>query len=366
MKKKFASISDELIDLHEHIRIEWPYLLRIAVALHDKETGMLHTFIRSTVNVKMLDHYSCELCAAKSLLDMSESHEPRLLEDLSVLKNSQTKHSTTLAQSDFNSSYTVPMYLNDSLLGFVFFDSTKLDYFSPQLQQKLVEYSRLLESLIISEVLPIKSLIGMVNTTREITRARDEETGKHLTRMAHYVEIIALEVADNYNLSDEEIEYMWFYAPLHDIGKIAIPDTVLMKPGKLNDEEYRTIMTHVDEGEKMLNIIISNFDFQQIHHLDILKNIITQHHERLDGSGYPKGLKADQISIAGKITAIADVFDAMTSKRVYSDAQSIDETLQYLQENSGTLFEKECVEAMIKNKAQLVKIHQKFKDDLLY
>lgn len=366
MKRKFASISDELIDLHEHIRGQWPYLLRIAVALHDKETGMLHTFIKSTVDVKMLNHYSCELSTAKSLLDISTSHEPRLLQDLSVLEDSQTEHSQTLMKSDFQSSYTVPMYLNDILLGFIFFDSTKLDYFAPQLQKNLLEYSRLLESLIISEVLPIKSLIGMVNTTREITRARDEETGKHLTRMAHYVEIIALEVAYKYNLSDEEIEYMWFYAPLHDIGKIAIPDAILTKPGKLNDEEYRTIMTHVDEGEKMLNMIIANFDFQQLHHLHILKNIITQHHERLDGSGYPKALKSDEISIVGKISAIADVFDAMTSKRVYSDAQSIDEALEYLQENSGILFEKECVDAMIKNKAQLIKIHQQFQDDQLY
>lgn len=366
MKNKFSTISDELIDLHEHIRSEWPYLLRIAIALYDKDTDMLHTFVKSSIDTKILNHYSCELSSTKSLLEISNKQEPRVLKDLSVLKNIQTQHTQEILKSDFHSSFTIPMYLNNLLLGFVFFDSTKLDYFSPQLQQSLIDYSSLLESLIISEILPIKSLIGMVNTTREITKIRDEETGKHLTRMAHYVELIALSLTNKYNLTDEEIEYMWFYAPLHDIGKIAIPDLILMKPSKLTDDEYDIIKTHVLEGSKMLDIIISNFDFQQIHHLDILRQIIMQHHERIDGSGYPYGLKGEDISIVGRITAVADVFDALSSKRVYRNAQSIDETLKYLTDNIDILFDRDCVEAMVSNKDAIIKIHQKFQDELLY
>ena len=362
MRNKYFSISEELLELHEKILKEWPSLLRVAVALYDKETDMLHTFVRASSGEQLLTHYSYELSKSFSLQAVANTRKPRIIKDLQLLQNAKKEHSEQILEHGFQSSFTIPTYLNEHLLGFIFFDASELDYFTPELQSQLLDYSRLLESMLISEILPIRSLIGIISTTRMITGVRDEETGKHLTRMSHYVELIALELAEKYDLSDENIEYMWFYAPLHDIGKIAIPDGILMKPGRLTKPEFEVMKTHVDEGIKMLDMIVKNFDFQQIHHLDILRKIIAEHHEKLDGSGYPKGLKADEISIVGKITAVADVFDALSNRRVYRDSWSIEKTLNYLQENSGTLFDEDCVTAMIKNKERIIKIHDEFQD----
>lgn len=360
--KKYSTLSEEVISLHEFISKEWPKLLRIAVALYDKKTDMLHTFIRSSYIENILNHYSYPLSKVDSLLEIANTKQSRVLDDLSILK-SDTQHTKEIILNGFKSSFTVPMYLNNTLLGFIFFDSTETKYFNEKLKELLLKYSRLIESLIISDVLPIKSLIGVINTTRDITKIRDEETGEHLVRMANYTELIALELSEKYNLSDEDIEYIWFYAPLHDIGKIAISDNILMKPSSLTKEEYEVIKTHVNEGIKMLELITSNFDFQELHHLDILKKIISEHHEKINGSGYPKGLKGNEISIIGKIVAVADVFDALTSSRIYKKALSIDETFQYLKKNKNILFDEDCVEALIKNKTRVIEIHNKFNEN---
>ncbi len=360
--EKYSTLSEEVISLHEFISKEWPKLLRIAVALYDKQTDMLHTFIRSSYIENILNHYSYPLSKINSLKEIAETKQSRVIDDLSVLKSSNTQHSQEIVSNGFKSSFTIPMYLNNNLLGFIFFDSTETKYFNENLIELLLKYSKLIQSLIIVDILPIKSLIGIINTTRDFTKMRDEETGEHLIRMAYYAELIALELSEKYSLSDEDIEYIWFYAPLHDIGKIAIADGILMKPSKLTKEEFKIIKTHVNEGVKMLELITSNFDFQELHHLDILRKVISEHHERVDGSGYPKGLKGDEISIIGKIIAVADVFDALSSNRIYRQALSIDETLQYLKNNINILFDEDCVNALIKNETKVLEIHNKFND----
>jgi len=362
MKNKFHSISDELLVLHEHLRKKWPKLRRVAIALYDNETDMLHSFIRSSQHKDILNHYSYKLSEVGSLLEIAQTNKPRIIENLNVLTKSPTQHSQELIGNGFESSFTVPLYLNENLLGFIFFDATATKYFTTAIQESLLDYARLLESLIISEVLPIKSIQGLVKTTRQIAKVRDEETGNHLARMSHYMELIALELAQTHGFNDEEIEYMWFYASLHDIGKIAIPDAILMKPGKLTKEEFEIIKTHIEEGMKIFDMIVKNFNFQQLHHINILKQIISEHHERLDGSGYPKGLKSDEISILGKISAVADVFDALSSPRVYHDALSVEDSLAYLKENTGTLFDEECVDALIVNSERVREIHTMFLD----
>ncbi len=119
---------------------------------------------------------------------------------------------------------------------------------------------------------------------------------------------------------------------------------------------------HVIEGNKMLKMITENFDFQQLHHLDILQQIVSEHHERIDGSGYLKGLKDDEISIVGRITAVADVFDAMSSRRVYSEPIDIDEVFKYMRSIRSTLLDKDCVDSLIKQKVKVLEIFNKFQD----
>ncbi|MBO1927618.1 HD domain-containing protein [Thiomicrorhabdus sp. 6S2-11] len=361
MRHRFSSITEDLLQLHEAMRKRWPGLLRVAIALYDEQKEMLHTFIKSSPDTGLLNHYSIKLQEVPSLVKLAESGEARLIQDLEILKDHHTVHSDAIAEH-FKSSYTEPFYMAEKLLGFIFYDADEVGYFDDDLLEQIQNYSRLIESLIVSEMLPVKALIGMIDTAKELTNLRDSETGKHLIRVARFTEIIALQIADKYDLSDEIIEYMYHYAPLHDIGKIAIPDNILLKPGPLEDAEYDIMKTHVDEGLKMVDRMVNHFSFQQIHHLQMLKDIIGDHHEHYDGAGYPKGKKGNEISLVGRITAVADVFDALTSDRIYRKAMPVDEVIAYMKAQKGKQFDSECVDALLVNLDTVLEIIDKFKE----
>jgi len=362
MRHGFRTITEELYELHQTLLDQWPHLVRIAVALYDEQTGMLHTFVRSNFDQHFLNHYSAPLSEIPSLTEIAANGMPRVIKDLSILRQSRSEHSQVISQN-FQSSFTEPFYFNETLLGFIFYDSTLVDYFDEHLEKQLTAYTRLMEALVVSDLLPIKTLVGLVETTKEITRLKDDETNKHLIRMASYMEMIVIELAEKFGFSDEQIEYIWFYAPLHDVGKLAIKDEILMKPGKLTFEEYQIMQTHVNEGLLFLESIEKNFRFQPLHHVEILRDLIGAHHERWDGSGYPLGLKGEAIPIIGRIAAVADVFDAVSSDRVYRKAWTFEQSFSYIIENRGILFDPVCVDALIKNKDKVLKVFDKFQED---
>jgi len=361
VKQNYKSITEELFKLHKVFRKQWPGLSRIAVALYDDETGYIHTFIKSTPDETLLNHYSVPLKDVPSLVQIAELNEPRLIQDLTILQDHKTDHSQVISKH-FKSSFTDPFYSGESLLGFVFYDADEIGYFNDELLANIDTYSRLIESVIVSQIMPVKTLVALMATTQEITHLRDSETGEHLVRMAHYMEIVARELAEKYEFSDEQIEYIWCYAPLHDIGKIVIPDKILLKPGMHTKEETEIMQTHVNEGLKMIDKMLVNFHFQEFHHIQFLKDIIACHHERYDGTGYPNGLKGDAIPIVGRIAAVADVFDALISDRVYRKGWSFEKVTDYLQANKATHFDPECVDALLKNEAKVKAILGKFGD----
>ncbi|MCD4757685.1 MAG: HD domain-containing protein [Arcobacteraceae bacterium] len=163
---------------------------------------------------------------------------------------------------------------------------------------------------------------------------RDTYTGGHSLRVAKYSKLIA----QNLNLDEETCENIYEAGILHDIGKIAIPDNVLLKPGSLNDLEYTLIQEHVNLGVKMLSKVPM---FKE------LAKFIDGHHERLDGSGYPKGLKGEQIALESQIMAISDAFDAMTTSRIYKARKSIPEALNELESLSGKHYSEDVTKSAI-------------------
>ncbi len=167
----------------------------------------------------------------------------------------------------------------------------------------------------------------------ELTESVSDETGQHIKRVANISRLLA-----KYHpiLSEDDVNTVFFAAPMHDIGKIAVDQTILHKPSALTDEEFEIMKTHTELAHKLLK----NSDRKIIQSADI---IAMQHHERWDGSGYPLGLKAHNIHIYGRIVAIADVFDALTHKRVYKDSWSSEDAAAYIEKNSGTHFDPELV-----------------------
>lgn len=176
---------------------------------------------------------------------------------------------------------------------------------------------------------------------------RDLGTGNHLLRMSHYSEVIA----EGLGMSDEDVRTLTLAAPLHDIGKIGIPDAILLKRGKLTEAEFDVMRRHPLMGYEILRDSRSRF-------LQVGAQIALRHHERWDGSGYPDGLKGEEIPLAARIVTVADVFDALTSERPYKAAWSIEESYDYLLAHRGTLFDPACVDVMEDQRERILEIQQ--------
>lgn len=181
---------------------------------------------------------------------------------------------------------------------------------------------------------------------------KDNETGMHVLRMSHYSKVLALA----YGLSEEQADTLLHAAPMHDIGKIGIPDHIMLKPGKLTEEEFAVMKTHPEIGAEILGEADSDL-------LRIAKSVAMTHHEKWDGSGYPNGLKGEDIPVEGRIVAVADVFDALTSKRPYKEAWSIEKTLSVMKSESGKHFEPYLITLLEENLAKILTIKERWRED---
>jgi len=228
-----------------------------------------------------------------------------------------------------------------------------------RIQLELSDYQHNLEEKVQNGLKEIKALNKeledtqdeMIVTLASILDAKDDDTGKHVMRVAEFSKLLA----ELYGLPKDEIDLIYKASPLHDAGKVAIPDNILNKPGKFTPEEWEIMQTHAIKGYEI---------FQNSHRpiLQMAGIIAKEHHEKWDGTGYPYGLKGFEIHIAGRIVILADVFDALTHKRVYKDAWSYEEAYAFMLEQSGTMFEPKLVELFREHFEEFVAIHKDLKD----
>ncbi|SFD12112.1 HD domain-containing phosphohydrolase [Pseudoalteromonas denitrificans] len=197
----------------------------------------------------------------------------------------------------------------------------------------------------------IATRLQIVHHLGRAAEYRDNETGLHIIRMSK----IAVVLAQAYGLNEQECDLLLNAAPMHDIGKIGIPDRILLKQGKLNDEEWPIMQTHAQIGADVLG----DDDSQLI---VMAQQIAISHHEKWDGTGYPKGLKGDEIPLMGRICALADVFDALSSKRPYKEAWPLDKSLSLIKQESGKHFEPKLVALFLQNLDEILEIRQKFSE----
>lgn len=356
------SIGRRIVALHNDLMGLWPDLIRMAIAIYDADSDELNTFVYSDRGALTLSTYSACLSDVPSLKTLADNHEQRVVDDLTAFADSESYHSRWLIEAGFKSSFTVPLYARDQLLGFLFFDSDQPSYFVGQRLKSFKVYSELLEAILLNELSSIHTLRGAINTTHFLTHQRDHETAAHIMRMSHYAHLIARHLAEPLGLKDDYIEYILQYAPLHDVGKIGIMDDLLLKPGKLDAEEFEAIKHHVTNGLKIIDTIVREFDLGHFKHLKILYNIIGCHHEKMDGSGYPNGLVGEDIPLEGRIIAVADVLDALTNPRVYKVAWDFDESIDYLKEHSGNHFDPLCVNVVAENVEEFKNVFGTFKE----
>ena len=191
----------------------------------------------------------------------------------------------------------------------------------------------------------------MITRLSRAAEFRDPETGAHIQRMSNYSQVIA----DQLGLPREEQELILRAAPMHDVGKIAIPDNILLKPGKLDETEFAIMKTHAEKGYEILRGSRSSL-------LDIAAMIARSPHEKFDGSGYPLGLAGEAIPLYGRSVAVADVFDALTTERPYKKPWSIEDAMDFLFTNAGTHFDPLCVAAFIARIKDVLAIRASYQD----
>lgn len=315
-----SSLGERLGALHRQLLADVPQVDRIGCALYDPDDDLLKTFVHSTLAGEALRGYEYKLSASRSLFDLARRGGRRLLTDIPAALEPHNAHSAWIIEEGYRTSLTIPMYGQGAFTGMLFFDSRRPDAFSGAEQRHLELYANLVSLLIAGELLTIRALAGSVDVARAFCDLRDFETGTHLERMSRYARIAAKELAPDHGLTDEFVELVFLFAPLHDVGKIGIPDHILLRPGPLAGADWETMKTHVNRGSAVLDQMIADLALRELPHVTLLRNIVAYHHEFLDGSGYPQGARGDAIPLEARIVTVADVFDALTSPRPYKPA----------------------------------------------
>ena len=219
--------------------------------------------------------------------------------------------------------------------------------------------SGLVERCLLSETLQLREIelddarslaIRRLSTASEF---RDSETGMHIMRMTN----IAAVIGKALKLSEKQRDLLFIAAPMHDVGKIGIADAIMLKPGKLTVEEFEVMKTHTEIGERLLHGSDSL--------VEAARDIALTHHENWDGSGYPRGLKGEEISILARICSLADVFDALTSRRAYKEAWSVERAVGWIRDESGRKFDPDVVRAFDEALPEILRILELYREDII-
>lgn len=229
----------------------------------------------------------------------------------------------------------------------------------------LKNYQNQLEDMVLERTIELEHTKDVIIKTMGIlAEFRDAETGSHIQRTQYYVMSLAKYIRRNESykaqLTDEVIQALFKSSPLHDIGKIAIPDVILRKPDKLTDEEFEIMKQHTVGGKQAIESIANDLPGELF--IQYASEIAYTHHEKWDGSGYPRGLSGESIPISGRIMAIADVYDALISERVYKPAFSHEKAKEIIVSDSGKHFDPMLVEAFLALEEEFIRISKEYHD----
>jgi putative two-component system response regulator len=230
----------------------------------------------------------------------------------------------------------------------------------------LSDQNKHLEHLVVERT---DQLIRMQDATilamASLAETRDNETGNHIRRTQNYVAALALKLQTHPRFSAlltmENVELLYKSAPLHDIGKVGVPDRILLKPGKLDVEEFELMKLHTVYGRDTI-MLVEKYLGTSNDFLTFAREIAYSHQEKWDGSGYPQGLKGDEIPISARLMAVADVYDALISKRVYKPAFSHEESIGIMKKGRGSHFDPDVLDAFLEIEDQVIEIAEKFND----
>jgi HD-GYP domain-containing protein (c-di-GMP phosphodiesterase class II) len=327
---------------------------RIAFVHHDAATDLQSTYVgtgREGGPEEGQPHFEPRrLTTVPSLVELMQQRQTRVLNDLERELDPASEHSRWLLAQGWRASLTLPLVQHNRLLGFLFLDSSRAGAFQPRAWTALEPHLEVLLLRISNHFSAITTLHSTVRLVLEMAGLRDRETATHLERVSLYSRLIALELETERPLPPDFSDNLHRVAALHDVGKVGIPDRILLKPSPLSPPERQVMESHVLIGMALIERAIAAMDLQDDATVQMLRQVVAHHHECLDGSGYPAGLRGAEVSLAGRIVAVADIYDALTQARPYKPAFSETHAMQMLRSmaQAGKL-DGDCVEALLRN-----------------
>ena len=336
-----VSLDKKLKVIHRVLKSSFPFVDRICVALYDAKSNVVRTLLASSGRDYPLEFYEATLEEVNSLQAIMKTRRPRVVNNLAIFSQGEKEHIRSILEQGYRSSYTVPMFFNGSISGFIFFNSYAPDVFVEEVLNGLDVFAHLISQTVGQEVQTFRAMFAALKAVKEVVDKKDQEMSLHLERVSQYSRIIAKELAESgkYQFSNVDTERISWFAPFQDVGKVGIVD----------ETDKAASKDHTMKGIELIKSMIENFGLNSLEGIDVLLNIAGYHHERIDGSGYPFGLKGDQIPIEARIVAAADVFDSMTTRRPDKQVWNNEEAIAILKRLGKSDIDQDCVAALRKN-----------------
>ena len=361
-------ILDEIIDKLLHLVKDSMNTNRIGVAYIDYKKGKIiaehGAFDYGKVLLGPGFKVSIESTSVKNIIETKQGIITHSLPD-ELKKRPNSASLKLLNKEGIKSNMIIALILNDTVFGYLFFSSLEENNYSKEDLKLGIKIAQEISGILNTTYLTKKMFISTTNAFANLVEKKDNDTGDHILRMTHYSRIIAEGLIDcedpSYSVSQGFVNDITNYAPIHDIGKVGIPDSILKKPGRLTPEERIIMESHADIGGDILREIQDNLTIFNRDFFKMAMEIASGHHEKWDGTGYPRGQAGHEIPLAARIVAIADVFDALSSKRVYKDDFGFENSVDIINQGAGKHFDPKLVEVFNKSLVEIRKIYDKNK-----
>ena len=359
-------IQDRLRWVHQRLQAIDGRIERLAFAVYQPRNDLLSTFVSHNSQGPNLTFYDAPLAAIPSLQALVSARRSRVINDMLAELPRGSAHSRWLLEHGWRSSYTVPLFREEHLLGFLFVNGLEPGLFTDALREQIDPHLELLGAVLSRELSTGDSLRVAVQLALKLTGLRDPETGAHVERVSLYSRLIAMELGKRHALRSDFAEDIYLFAALHDVGKVGIADEILLKPGPLDAEERREMETHVERGSELIEEMVSGLRLVADPKVAMLRHVVAGHHEKLDGSGYPLGLTAEEISLEARIVAVADIYDALSNVRPYKPALPMEEVERIMQAMADRgQIDPECLEILLECREQRQAIAAAYIDPFL-
>lgn len=353
-----SSLNEQLKQIKHRLQAHAPFIDRVSFAFFEPATNELKTYADSETE-DALAHYHAPLSELPTLLQAVEKRQVRIISSLEDLP--QSKHTQALLSAGYKSSYAQPCFENEEFIGFMFLNSFTKQAFDNALPDTIYPYLNIVQFTVYSELRVVHAIAECAEATQNLSPVYRRDSLAHQERVSHYARIIANGVAHEWNIDDETCEHIALFARFHDIGKVRLNADLICKSDTLAPHEKSEMQSHVKNGIQIIDDILKSFGYPEHPSIELLRNIMSYHHEFLDGSGYPFGLVGEQIPYSARIVAVANIFDALTTHRPYRQAWSVTHALLELEKMArDNKIEESCINALRDEQDELKQIISQF------